>query len=57
MATRALKEKLKGRLTIILSTTPELQAVSKVIEPEYVTTDLQSLIDWSEHEYELNPSI
>jgi hypothetical protein len=53
-ATRSLKAKLKGRLDIILSTTPELQAISKGIEPDYVTTDLQSLIDWSEQEYELN---
>jgi DNA-binding transcriptional regulator YhcF (GntR family) len=50
-ATRSIKPKLKGRVDIILVTTPELQLVSQDIGADYVTSDIQSMIKWAEQEY------
>jgi predicted transcriptional regulator len=50
-ATKSIKSKMKGEVNIVLSTIPELQDISEVIEADYVATDLQSLVNWSEQEY------
>jgi DNA binding protein with HTH domain/B12 binding protein len=50
-ATKSIKAKLKGRVNIVLLTTPELQLVSEDIGADYHAKDLQSLIEWTEREY------
>jgi methanogenic corrinoid protein MtbC1 len=54
-ATRSMKAKLKGRLEVILITSPELQLVSQDIGADYVTTDIQCMVQWAEQEFKRLP--
>src|SRR5919202_2930758 len=49
--TRSMNTKLKGRLEVILITSPELELVSQDIGADYVTTDIQSMVEWAEQEF------
>ena len=50
-ATRSMNTKLKGRVEVILITSPELELVSQDIGADYVTTDIQSMVEWAEQEF------
>jgi hypothetical protein len=50
-----MKTKLKGQLEVILITSPELQLVLQDIGADYVTTDIQSMIQWAEQEFKKFP--
>ena len=50
-ATKSIKAKLKGQVSIVLLATPDLQLVSEAMDADYRAKDLQSLIDWTESEY------
>jgi predicted transcriptional regulator len=54
-AIRSMNAKLKGRLEVILITSPELQLVSQDIGADYVTTDIQSMVQWAEQEFKRLP--
>jgi len=54
-AIRSMNAKLKGRLEVILITSPELQPVSQDIGADYVTTDIQSMVQWAEQEFKRLP--
>jgi predicted transcriptional regulator len=49
--TGSIKTKLKGHLDTIAITKPELQLVSQDIGVDYVTGDIQSMINWTEQQY------
>jgi len=50
-ATKSIKAKLKGQVSIVLLVTPDLQLVSEAMDSDYRAKDLQSLIEWTESEY------
>jgi predicted transcriptional regulator len=50
-ATKSIKAKLKGQVSIVLLVTPDLQLVSEAMDADYRAKDLQSLIEWTESEY------
>ena len=50
-ATKSIKAKLKGQVSIVLLATPDLQLVSEAMDADYRAKDLQSLIEWTESEY------
>ena len=50
-ATKSIKAKLKGQVSIVLLATPDLQLVSEAMDSDYRAKDLQSLIEWTESEY------
>jgi hypothetical protein len=50
-ATKSIKTKLKAHVCTALLTTPQLDAVAKAIGADYVAKDLQSLIDWTDRQY------
>jgi predicted transcriptional regulator len=54
-ATGSIKAKLKGHLEVILITSPELQLVLQDIGADYVTTDIQSMVQWAEQEFKKFP--
>jgi predicted transcriptional regulator len=54
-ATRSMNTKLKGRVEVILITSPELELVSQDIGADYVTTDIQSMVEWAEQEFKRLP--
>src|SRR5919202_195450 len=54
-ATGSIKAKLKGHLEVILITSPELQLVLQDIGADYVTTDIQSMVQWAEQEFKRLP--
>ena len=50
-ATRAMKAKLKAEVRIVIFTTPELRNTIESLGTDYITNDLNSLIEWVEREY------
>ena len=54
-ATNSLKAKLRGRLEVILITSPELQLILQDIGADFVTSDIQSMVNWAEQEYRKLP--
>ena len=54
-ATSSMKAKLRGRLEIILITSPELQLILQDIGADFVTTDIQSMVNWAEQEFKKFP--
>jgi hypothetical protein len=50
-ATQAIKAKLKAEVRIVIFTTPELRNTIESLGPDYITNDLNSLIEWVEREY------
>jgi hypothetical protein len=54
-ATKSMKAKLKGHLEVILITSDELQLMLQDIGADYVTTDIQSMIQWAEQEFKKFP--
>jgi Winged helix-turn-helix DNA-binding/B12 binding domain len=50
-ATKSIKTKLKAHVCTVLLTTPDLNAVAEAIGADYVAKDLQSLIDWTDRQY------
>src|SRR5918911_1333606 len=50
-ATSSMKAKLRARLGIILITSPELQLILQDIGADFVTTDIQSMVNWAEQEF------
>ena len=49
-ASLSIKDRLKGRLRIVTMTIPELESLSKRIGVDFITNDLQSLVNWTEME-------
>ena len=54
-ATNSMKAKLRGRLEVILITSHELQLILQDIGADFVTTDIQSMINWAEQEFKKFP--
>lgn len=50
-ATRAIKAKLKSEVRIVLFTTPELRNQAESLGTDYITNNMNSLVDWVEREY------
>ena len=50
-AAKSMKSQLKGQVNIILIAAAKLKLLTEPIEVDYIAKDLQSLIDWSEQEY------
>jgi len=48
---KAIKPRLKGELVLVAHATPEVQAVTEEIQPDFLAKDLQSLIDRIEQFY------
>jgi hypothetical protein len=55
-AAKPMKEKFKGRLEVILITSPELEQLLRDIGADFVTSDIQSMVKWAEQEFKKFPS-
>lgn len=54
-AAKPMKEKLRGRLEIILITSPELEQLLRDVGADFVTSDIQSMVKWAEQEFKKFP--
>lgn len=52
-ATKSIKEKLKAEIKMVLMSTTELLSLSETIGADYVTKDVQSLVEWTENRYKI----
>jgi methanogenic corrinoid protein MtbC1 len=48
---KSIKEKLKGEVKMVLMSTAELLSISETTGADYVAKDVQSLIEWTENQY------
>jgi hypothetical protein len=54
-AAKPMKEKLRGRLEVILITSPELEQLLRDVGADFVTSDIQSMVKWAEQEFKKFP--
>ena len=52
-ATKSIKEKLKAEIKMVLMSTTELLSLSETTGADYVTKDVQSLVEWTENRYKI----
>jgi predicted transcriptional regulator len=52
-ATKSIKEKLKAEIKMVLMSTAELLSLSETTGADYVTKDVQSLVEWTENRYKI----
>jgi hypothetical protein len=50
-AAKPIKEKFRGRVEVILITSPELELLLRDVGADFVTSDIQSMIKWAEQEF------
>ncbi|HYZ51203.1 MAG TPA: HTH domain-containing protein [Nitrososphaeraceae archaeon] len=50
-AAKPIKEKFRGRVEVILITSPELELLLRDVGADFVTSDMQSMIKWAEQEF------
>jgi predicted transcriptional regulator len=48
---KSIREKLKGEVKMVLMSTAELLSISETTGADYVAKDVQSLIEWTENQY------
>jgi predicted transcriptional regulator len=54
-AAKPIKEKFRGRVEVILITSPELELLLRDVGADFVTSDIQSMIKWAEQEFKKFP--